>query len=144
MTIIEESLKEQFEILQNRFKGTFVEFLNLSFHIVKKDHIQARFEALSSMCQPFGYLHGGASVSIAETLGSIGAHLNLDDPKNLAVCIEINANHVKAVRVGSCVSVDARPLHRGKTSHVWEVRCNEEENGTLVMISRMTIRLISH
>ncbi|MBC6609293.1 hotdog fold thioesterase [Hymenobacter sp. BT507] len=91
--------------------------------------------------QPMGLLHGGASVALAETLGSIGAVLQVDRTKQACVGLEINANHIKGVRDGYVVG-RATALHVGRTTQVWEIRITHEETGTLVCISRITMAVI--
>jgi 1,4-dihydroxy-2-naphthoyl-CoA hydrolase len=91
--------------------------------------------------QPYGLLHGGASVVLAETLGSTAAMLTLDPAKELAVGLDINANHVRGVRTGT-VTGTARMLHIGRTTQVWEIRI-ENEAGELVCISRITMAVIA-
>ena len=90
--------------------------------------------------QPFGRLHGGASVALAEELGSFAANLCLDPTREAAVGLEINANHLRAARDG-LVTGTARPIHLGRTSHVWEIRI-EDAAGRLVCISRLTVAVI--
>ncbi|MFB9067596.1 hotdog fold thioesterase [Pseudofulvimonas gallinarii] len=91
--------------------------------------------------QPFGLLHGGASVALAETLGSLAAWLCLDDPqRQAAVGLEINANHVRAVRSG-IVTGTARPEHLGRSTHVWSIRI-EDEASRLVCLSRLTMAIV--
>ncbi|GAA3924414.1 hotdog fold thioesterase [Hymenobacter algoricola] len=91
--------------------------------------------------QPMGLLHGGASVALAETLGSIGAALQVDLRKKACVGLEINANHLKGVRSGYVVG-RATALHVGRTTQVWEIRISHEETGALVCISRITMAVI--
>lgn len=91
--------------------------------------------------QPFGLLHGGASVALAETLGSLAAWLCLDDPqRQAAVGLEINANHIRAVRSG-IVTGSARPEHLGRSTQVWSIRI-EDEAGRLVCINRLTMAIV--
>jgi 1,4-dihydroxy-2-naphthoyl-CoA hydrolase len=90
--------------------------------------------------QPFGLLHGGASVALAETLGSTAALLTLDTDKEVAVGLDINANHIRGVRSG-IVTGTAKALHLGRTTQVWEIRIENEE-GSLVCISRLTMAVI--
>jgi 1,4-dihydroxy-2-naphthoyl-CoA hydrolase len=87
--------------------------------------------------QPYGILHGGASVALAETLGSTAAGLVVDPDKYRVVGQEINANHVRAVSNGFVIGT-ARPHHVGKRSHVWEIRITDEQE-RLVCISRLTM-----
>lgn len=90
--------------------------------------------------QPYGLLHGGASVALAETLGSVAAHLSVDSSKYQAVGLEINANHVRGVRKG-LVTGTATPVHIGKSTHVWAINI-EDERGKLVCTSRITMAII--
>jgi len=90
--------------------------------------------------QPYGLLHGGASVALAETLGSTAAMLVVDPAKEGVVGLEINANHVRGVRSGT-VTGTARALHVGRSTQLWEIRI-ENEAGELVCISRITMAVI--
>ena len=90
--------------------------------------------------QPFGLLHGGASVALAETLGSMAANACLDHRRHVSVGQEINANHVRGVR-GGHVTGRATPIHRGRSSQVWEIRI-VDDGGKLCCISRITMAVI--
>ncbi|HEX2717862.1 MAG TPA: hotdog fold thioesterase [Gemmatimonadaceae bacterium] len=90
--------------------------------------------------QPFGILHGGASVALAETAVSLGAWLNIDGEQQAAVGLEINANHIRAVSSGT-VRVVATPIHRGRTTHVWSAEIRDEKE-RLVCISRCTLAIV--
>lgn len=92
--------------------------------------------------QPFGILHGGASVVLAETLGSIAANLVVDGKKYYCVGQEINANHLRPVGEGEVTGV-ARPVHIGRTSQVWEIRISDPR-GKLNCISRITMAVVAH
>jgi 1,4-dihydroxy-2-naphthoyl-CoA hydrolase len=91
--------------------------------------------------QPYGLLHGGASVVLAETLASIGAWLNIEDSSKMAVGVEINANHIRPMRNG-WVYGEARPIHRGATTQVWGIEL-KTESGALVCISRCTLSVVN-
>ncbi len=91
--------------------------------------------------QPFGLLHGGASVALAETLGSLGGSLTLNPEESRVVGLEINANHVKSARSGLVTGV-ARPIHMGRTTQLWEIKITNEAND-LVCISRLTLAVIA-
>ncbi|MEO7071669.1 MAG: hotdog fold thioesterase [Rhodanobacter sp.] len=91
--------------------------------------------------QPYGLLHGGASVALAETLGSTAAMLTLDPDTSLTVGLDINANHVRGVRSG-VVTGTARALHIGRSTQVWDIRI-EDEAGALVCIARLTMAVIA-
>jgi 1,4-dihydroxy-2-naphthoyl-CoA hydrolase len=90
--------------------------------------------------QPFGILHGGASVALAETVASLGAAVNVDPQTEMTVGIEINANHLRSKSDGA-VTGTATPVHIGRSTHVWDVRIVDEE-GRLVCISRCTLAVI--
>jgi 1,4-dihydroxy-2-naphthoyl-CoA hydrolase len=93
-------------------------------------------------CQPFGMLHGGASVVLAETLGSVAANTCVDRAKFLCVGQEINANHLRSVPRGQLVSGIARPIHLGGRSQVWGIEIHDQSNN-LVCVSRLTIAVIA-
>jgi len=90
--------------------------------------------------QPMGLLHGGASVALAETVGSIASMLCVDRARYYCVGQEINANHLRGVRSGRVTAV-ARPLHLGRSSHVWDIRLSDEE-GRLTCVSRLTVAVV--
>jgi len=89
--------------------------------------------------QPFGILHGGASVALAETVASLGATANVDRQEFVAVGLEINANHIRAKSDG-VVTATATPIHIGKTTHVWDVRIVDEDERP-VCVSRCTLAI---
>ena len=90
--------------------------------------------------QPYGILHGGASVALAETLASLGATMNVDRETSVAVGLEINANHMRPKHDG-IVTGTATPIHRGKSTQIWDIRIVDEE-GRLVCISRCTLAVV--
>jgi uncharacterized protein (TIGR00369 family) len=90
--------------------------------------------------QPFGLLHGGASVALAETVASVGAWLNIDREREAAVGLEINANHLRGKRDGA-VTATATPCHRGRSTQVWDVRVHDER-GRPVCVSRCTVAVV--
>lgn len=90
--------------------------------------------------QPFGLLHGGASVALAETTASLGAFANIDPRQYAAVGVEINANHIRSRRSG-VVTATAEPIHVGRTTHVWAIRIADEEDRT-VCVARCTIAIV--
>jgi 1,4-dihydroxy-2-naphthoyl-CoA hydrolase len=90
--------------------------------------------------QPFGLLHGGASVTLAETLGSMSAWMCIDRDKQQCVGLEINANHIRGISNGT-VSGTARPIHRGRTTQVWEIKIIDDQN-RLVCVSRITMAIL--
>jgi uncharacterized protein (TIGR00369 family) len=90
--------------------------------------------------QPFGLLHGGASVALAETVASIGAWMNVDQATQAAVGLEINANHIRGVRSGTVTAV-ATPKHVGRSTQVWEITITDEQD-RLVCLSRCTMAVV--
>lgn len=121
-------------------RNTLVSHLGIEFTDIGPDYISARMPVDSRTHQPFGLLHGGASVALAETLGSIAAQYCLSEGK-YAVGLEINANHIKGVKSG-WVTGTARPVHVGKSTHVWEIRIADDAE-TLVCISRITMAVLA-
>jgi 1,4-dihydroxy-2-naphthoyl-CoA hydrolase len=126
--------------LQAMSRATAVEQLGIEFTEVGDDFLAARMPVDSRTIQPYGLLHGGASVLLAETVGSSAAHCCVDDSAVLTVGIEINANHVRSVRKG-WVQATARPLHLGRTTQLWEIRIVDDD-ARLVCISRFTIGVV--
>jgi 1,4-dihydroxy-2-naphthoyl-CoA hydrolase len=119
------------------FHASLPRHLGIEFTEIGPDFLRARMPVDERTRQPFGILHGGASVALAETLGSTAAGLVVDPDKYRVVGQEINANHVRAVSEGFVIGT-TRPLHVGKRSHVWEIRI-EDEQERLVCISRITM-----
>ena len=105
------------------------------------DYLCGTMPVTANHTQPYGILHGGASVVLAETLGSTAATLAVDRSRFICVGQEINANHLRAVPAGSVVSGTARPIHVGARSHVWGIEIRDER-GRLVCISRLTIAVL--
>jgi 1,4-dihydroxy-2-naphthoyl-CoA hydrolase len=118
-------------------KETLLTTLGIDVVEANKDRVVARMPVGPKVHQPFGLLHGGASVSLAETVMSIGAWHNVDHAKEFAVGLEINANHVRAVREGT-VTATATPVHVGRRTQVWETRIVDDK-GKLVCICRCTL-----
>lgn len=119
------------------FGASLPQHLGIEFTELGPDFLRGRMPVDDRTRQPYGILHGGASVALAETLGSTGAGLVVDPDKYQAVGQEINANHVRAVTDGFVIGT-ARPLHMGRRSHVWEIRIADEQD-RLVCISRITM-----
>ena len=115
----------------------------LSIHIteLRSGVVKASMPVTDTVKQPFGMLHGGASVTLAETLASLGSHMLITPELERASGIEINASHLCSVREGS-VHADASIIHQGQRMHVWEVRIRDDQK-RLVSICRCTIAIIS-
>jgi 1,4-dihydroxy-2-naphthoyl-CoA hydrolase len=119
---------------------TMMETLGIQLTAIGDDWLQGTMPVDHRTHQPYGLLHGGASVVLAETLGSTAAMLTLDPQKELAVGLEINANHIRGVRSG-LVTGTTRMLHLGRSTQIWEIRIESEE-GALVCISRITMAVV--
>lgn len=120
-------------------RGCMVEHLGMRVTEIGDDFLRGTMPVDARTKQPFGLLHGGASVALAESLGSLAGNLCLD-ASEMAVGLDINANHVRAATDG-VVTGTARPLHLGRATQVWEIRI-EDANGRLVCISRLTLAVI--
>ena len=125
---------------QLRGENSLVGHLGIEYLDLTLGHIVARMPVDHRTMQPFGRLHGGASMALAETIGSLGSYLLVKEEGKLAVGIEINANHVRAARSG-WVTGTGKIVHQGKTTHVWEIRIEDDEH-QLVCISRFTVAII--
>ena len=121
-------------------KNTLVEYLGMQVTEIGEDHVRGTMPVDARTKQPFGLLHGGASVALAESLGSLAANLVIDVDKEMAVGLDINANHVRAVTSG-IVTGTARVVHLGRSTQVWEIRI-EDEDANLVCISRLTMAVV--
>jgi 1,4-dihydroxy-2-naphthoyl-CoA hydrolase len=117
--------------------------LGIEFTEVGADFMCARMPVDKRTLQPYGLLHGGASIALAETLGSVASTALIDLTTQAAVGLEINGNHLRAVRAvrEGYVSGTVRPLHIGGRTHVWEIRI-EDERGRLINVSRLTMMII--
>lgn len=130
------------EILNSFNKNNLAQTLGIEFTEIGADYIIARMPVDARTHQPAGLLHGGASVALAETLGSVAGVLCLEDvSKQQIVGLEINANHMRGVRSGF-VYGRVSALHVGRTTQVWEIKITNEE-GKLVCVSRLTVSVIA-
>ena len=129
------------ESLNQMSSKTMVQHLGIEFVEIGSDYLKASMPVDTRTHQPFGVLHGGASVALAETLGSVAANVVLTSPDQYCVGQEINANHIRSVREGLVYGV-TRPIHIGKTSQVWETRISDERD-RLVCISRITLAVLN-
>ena len=126
--------------VQHLSPNTLGEYLGMEWVEIGPDYLIMRMPVDHRTHQPYGLLHGGASVALAETIGSIGAALCIDHQAYIAVGQEINANHLRSIRNGY-VYATARPLHRGGSSHVWEIHIRDEHQH-LVCVSRITVAIL--
>jgi 1,4-dihydroxy-2-naphthoyl-CoA hydrolase len=124
----------------NSRRGTLIDNLGILFSEIGVDFVRGTMPVDARTIQPYGLLHGGASVALAETLGSTGAAMCIDAAEYQCVGQEINANHVRAARSG-LVTGTARPIHIGGRTHVWGIDIVNEAN-KLVCVSRITMAII--
>lgn len=120
--------------------NTLVSNLGIVMTAAGEDWLRGTMPVDARTVQPYGILHGGASVALAETLGSVAGNLCVDTTKEMVVGLEINANHVRAMRSG-VVTGTARALHVGRSTQLWEIRI-ENDDGKLVCVSRLTLAVV--
>jgi 1,4-dihydroxy-2-naphthoyl-CoA hydrolase len=131
------------DTLNSMGHGNMIDVLGIEFIDVQPDFIKAKMPVDSRTKQPYGLLHGGASVVLAETLGSIAASLAVADPTSQrGVGVEINANHMKSVKEGFVIGT-CTVLKIGKTLHVYDIKIHDE-SGNLVCVSRLTVAILSY
>lgn len=117
-------------------KNTLMETLEIRFTEIGEDYVKATMPVNPRVHQPMGILHGGATVALAESVGSVASYIFLDKDNYDVRGIEISANHIKSKKDG-IVTATARPIHRGKTTHLWEIRI-EDEQQQLISLCKLT------
>ncbi len=122
-------------------EGSMAAHLGMEFTDIGPDWLRVRMPVDARTRQPYGRLHGGASVALAETIGSMAANMTVDRDTHAVVGMEINANHIRPAHDG-WVHATARPENLGRTTQVWSIRI-EDDAGKLVCISRLTVAVIS-
>lgn len=130
----------QLEQLNANRQNTILELLDIRFEAVDDDSLTASMVVDSRTHQPYGLLHGGASVVLAETVGSTASYQCIDPSRFYCVGLEVNANHIRALRSGRVTAI-CRPVHLGRSSHVWDIRLSGED-GKLSCISRLTVAVV--
>ncbi|MDH4652851.1 MULTISPECIES: hotdog fold thioesterase [unclassified Pseudomonas] len=126
--------------LNESLKNTIGEGLDIRFESFDDESLTASMVVDQRTHQPYGLLHGGASVVLAETLGSTASFLCIDASRYYCVGLEVNANHLRGLRSGRVTAV-ARPVHLGRTTHVWDIRLAGED-GKPSCISRLTMAIV--
>lgn len=124
------------ERLNATSKNTMMEHLNIIYTEITENTISATMPVCSYTHQPLGMLHGGASVVLAETLGSIAGNFAVDETR-YCVGLDINANHLRAMRQGQVIGT-AKPIHIGISTQVWQIDITDEQ-GRVVCVSRLTL-----
>lgn len=121
-------------------ENTMVSHIGIEFTEIGPDYIRAKMPVSQHTHQPDGLLHGGASVVLAETLGSIASNLCIDRTKKICVGLDINANHIRSARAGY-VTGTTKPIHIGASTHIWEIRITNEKE-SLICIARLTMAVL--
>ncbi len=129
------------EQLNELSRGNMLEHLGIEFTAFTQDYLEAKMPVDHRTKQPFGLLHGGASVVLAETLGSVAANFAVkDSTQEMAIGVEINANHLKSAR-GGWVTGTCYPIRIGSSLHVYEIKIHNEEE-ELICVSRLTVAIV--
>jgi len=128
------------EKLNKLAENSLISHLGIHFTELGDDYLEATMQVDHRTMQPFGILHGGASVALAETLGSVAANQCIDQSEKICMGLEINANHIRSVSSGLVIGT-ASPIHIGKSTQVWEIKIKDEQN-RLICISRFTVAVL--
>jgi len=134
------SQKPSLEKLNEICRNTLCEHLGIVFTEIGDDHLVATMPVDQRTKQPLGLLHGGASVVLAESLGSIASAFSIDTTKKMPVGIEINANHLKSASSGQ-VTGKVTAVRRGHSLHVWNIEIHNEQR-ELICVSRLTVMIV--
>ncbi len=137
MTVPQEDVVTR---LNNMRTGTVLDPLGITFVEANKERVVARMPIGPNHRQAVGYLHGGVSVVLAETIASIASVLHIDSERQMAFGLEINANHLRPKREGILTGT-ATPIHLGRSTHVWDIKISDE-NDRLICISRCTVAIV--
>jgi uncharacterized protein (TIGR00369 family) len=137
---MEFTSEEIVERINGTREGSVWDVLDIRLVWAEKDKVVATMPIGPNHRQQVGYLHGGISVTLAESVASLGTVLNIDPEKQMAFGLEINANHLRPKREGRLTAV-AIPIHRGRTTHVWDIQISDE-NGKLICVSRCTVAVV--
>ncbi|WP_395626670.1 hotdog fold thioesterase [Daejeonella sp.] len=133
---------EEFSVedLNGRPKGHIGEVLEIEFTEITPVSLSARMPVNEKTRQPYGILHGGASVVLAETLGSVASNLVINSDKYIGVGLEVNANHLRPVKSGFVTGI-CTPIHIGGKTHVWDIKLYDDR-GKMTCVSRLTVAII--
>lgn len=128
------------EELNGRPKGHIGDLLGIEFTEIGPDSISARMPVNEKTHQPYGILHGGASVVLAESLGSVASNMVINSDKYIGVGLEVNANHLRPVKSGFVTGI-CTPIHIGGKTHVWDIKLYDDR-GKMNCVSRLTVAII--
>lgn len=131
---------EILEAMNKQCKDTLMETLDIKFTAVGKDFVEAQMPVTPKVHQPDGVLHGGATVALAETVGSVASFIFADQKSSIVRGIEISANHVKGIASG-VVTARAEVLHKGRTTQLWDIKIRNEEKELISVVKLTTITL---
>lgn len=134
--------KEDLEVVNSYNKNTLMEVLGIKCIEIGDDYVVSTMPVDHRTHQPMGLLHGGASAALIESIGSVGSTLLLDLSKENPVGLEVNANHVSAVKSGMVKAI-GKIVHAGKRTHLWQVDIFDMETDKLVCTGRLTIMIVS-
>jgi 1,4-dihydroxy-2-naphthoyl-CoA hydrolase len=126
--------------LNGRPKGHIGDLLGIEFTEIGPDSVSARMPVNEKTHQPYGILHGGASVVLAESLGSVASNMVINSDKYIGVGLEVNANHLRPVKSGFVTGI-CTPIHIGGKTHVWDIKLYDDR-GKMNCISRLTVAII--
>ena len=140
MNIVWNKSDISIEVLNDFSKKTMAEQLDIRFTEIGESYLKATMPVCYKTHQPYGLLHGGASATLAETIGSVASWLTIDREKQICVGIEINCNHLRPKKDGIVIAT-AEPLHIGATTHVWDIKIHDEKE-KLVCVSRLTVAVL--
>jgi 1,4-dihydroxy-2-naphthoyl-CoA hydrolase len=140
LNIMDFSSEELVERMNSTRGDSVWDLLDIKLVSAEKDKVVATMTIGPNHRQQVGYLHGGISVVLAESVASLGTVLNIDASRQMAFGLEINANHLRPKRDGQLTAV-ATAIHRGRTTHVWDIRISDE-NDKLICVSRCTVAVV--
>lgn len=129
------------EEINTFFAKNMTGFLDIKASDITKDSLTATMPITEKVLQPYGILHGGASVVLAESVGSIASALIIDTTIYQAVGLEVNANHLRPGKLGSKIDAICTAIHIGRSTHVWDIKIHDDKN-RLICISRLTVAII--
>ncbi len=132
--------KDLLKQLNDHCKNTLMETLDIEFTAIGDDFVEATMPVTPKVHQPDGVLHGGATVALAETVGSVASFVFLDGANFFVRGIEINANHIRSIAKGNVIA-RAEFLHKGRTTQVWDIKIRDEENRLISAVKLTTIAL---
>jgi len=128
------------EELNGRPKGHIGDLIGIEFTEITENSISARMPVNEKTHQPYGILHGGASVVLAESLGSVASNMIINSEKYIGVGLEVNANHLRPVKSGFVTGI-CKPIHIGGKTHVWDIKLYDDR-GKMNCVSRLTVAII--